>query len=150
MDEVDLHIIEELGRDARTPFRKIAKKLGISTQTVIKRHDELKKKGIIRQPSITIDLNKVGYEGVVHLFISGSPDTVDGLKKLKNIYFITRTTGDTDIFAAMAFKNTKDFYETICRIKSMPSVKRLEVAISHPAPVFPRPPLKKINLQINP
>jgi len=43
MDQLDLAIIEKLTADARMSFRKIAKDLGVSPDTVINRYQTLQK-----------------------------------------------------------------------------------------------------------
>lgn len=88
MDKIDLQMINELMDDARKPFREIAKKLDVSTQTVIKRYNTLKEKGTIQICAISIDPNKIGYEGIADLLITGSPgsnlsEAIDRLKKPK-------------------------------------------------------------------
>ncbi len=41
MDETELLIIKRMTEDARTPFRKIAKELGVSPDTIISRYKTL-------------------------------------------------------------------------------------------------------------
>ncbi|NIO37062.1 AsnC family transcriptional regulator, partial [Candidatus Bathyarchaeota archaeon] len=48
MDQTDLSIVRKLTVDARMSFRKIAKELGISPDTVINRYKALQEKGVIR------------------------------------------------------------------------------------------------------
>ena len=43
MHETDLYILRELVKDGQTPLLSIAKKLGISTETVRTRYRKLKK-----------------------------------------------------------------------------------------------------------
>jgi len=72
VDKIDLQIITELMDDARKTFRKIAKKIGVSTQTVIRRYNEMKAKGTIQFCSISIDLTKIGYKGTAFLLMTSS------------------------------------------------------------------------------
>ena len=44
MDETDAVIIKRMTQDARVSFRKIAKELGVSPDTVISRYKALQKK----------------------------------------------------------------------------------------------------------
>ena len=61
MDETDSFIVEELKKDARTSFRKIARKLGVSPDTVINRYENLRAEGVIRGSTVVIDPKKIGY-----------------------------------------------------------------------------------------
>jgi len=86
MDELDLYIIRELTKDAQTPFLRIAKKLGISPETVRTRYAKMKENGAIKCCSISINLSRIGYQGKAFLMITNAPNhdkskTIDALKK---------------------------------------------------------------------
>ena len=72
MDNLDQDIINELQNDSRQPFRVIAKKLGVRTQTVILRYNKLKEKGIIKACTISVNTSKLGFEGLASLLITSS------------------------------------------------------------------------------
>jgi Lrp/AsnC family transcriptional regulator for asnA, asnC and gidA len=137
MDKIDLQIINELSENARKPFMKIAKKIGVSIQTVIKRYNEMKEKGIIQLCAITINLQKIGYEGTANILISHSPrsnlsEAMEQLKKIQNIIIASKAIGDFEGYAVLAFKDTKDLYEKVLQIKKLPSVYNVEVSFATP------------------
>ena len=137
MDEIDLQILRELDKNARKPFRTIAKEIGVSTQTVINRYNEMKEKGTIKFCAISINLKKIGYNGSAHLLIRSSPEcnlseTMEELKKITNILLLSKTIGDFEAYAVLAFKTIKDVYETVVQVKSIPGVGNVEVSISIP------------------
>ncbi|MCW4015320.1 MAG: AsnC family transcriptional regulator [Candidatus Bathyarchaeota archaeon] len=144
MDEIDLQILRELSKDARTPFSKIAKKIGVANQTVINRYNEMKKQGTIQFCSITINLEKIGYQGSVHLLINSSSEhnlskTMDHLKKTENILIATKTIGDFEGYAALAFENVKEIYDTVLQLKSLQEVGHVELSFALPGiKNFPR------------
>ena len=70
MDAVDVQILTELMADAQTPFSRIAKKIGVSHETVRKRYERMKKEGTIKQCTILVDGHKLGDEGTVFLMLS--------------------------------------------------------------------------------
>ncbi|MBS7626542.1 AsnC family transcriptional regulator [Candidatus Bathyarchaeota archaeon] len=76
MDEIDLFIIKRMTEDARVSFRKIAKELGISPDTVITRHKTLQEKGAIRGSTVVINLKKIGYHEMVAFMIDASPSYI--------------------------------------------------------------------------
>jgi Lrp/AsnC family transcriptional regulator for asnA, asnC and gidA len=137
MDKIDLQIIKELFEDARKPFRKIAEKIGVSTQTVTNRYNKIKEKGIIQQCTISINLNKFGYKGTAYLLITHShrndlSETVDQLKKIQNIVIVSKALGDFEAYAVLVFKDLEDLYGKVLQIKSLPHISKVEVSFATP------------------
>ena len=54
IDEIDKNVLRMLQNDARTPFKEIADKCNVSTDTIKNRFNMLKKNGIIRGTTILI------------------------------------------------------------------------------------------------
>ena len=147
MDKTDLQIVTELMEDARKPFRKIAKKLGVSTQTVIKRYNTLKENGTIQICSISINPNKIGYEGTATLMMRSSPssnlsETIEKLKKIQNVVIASKTIGDFEMYAVVVFKNAKDLYEKLREIKKNVSIEKMEVSITTPVRIVVAAPFQ--------
>ena len=113
MDEIDFAAINKMTSDARISFRKIAKELNISPDTVMNRYVALKKKGIIRGSTIVLNSRKIGYHAMVVFLIDVSPrhispseappgDSLQVLEKLirmPNIIVATKSVGDHDLLA---------------------------------------------------
>lgn len=141
MDEVDLSIIKKLTEDARMSFRKIAKELGISPDTVINRYKRLQKKGVIRGSTVVINPKKIGYQGMAVFLIDASPSHIladeattdsslilDKLIQMRNIIVATKTVGDNDLLAmgvAIDFEHLIKLRNDIAKI---PGVKDLQVS----------------------
>ena len=68
LDETDLQIVEELTKDGRAPFGKIAQSIGSSTDTVNRRYVRLLQNGFIKV-SIQVDPILLGYRAAVSFFI---------------------------------------------------------------------------------
>ncbi len=137
MDNIDLQIIKELKIDARKPFKQIAEKIGVSTQTVIKRYNEMKATGLIQFCSISVNLEKIGYKGSAHLLItskagSDSSETINKLKKTQNIICAGNVIGDFEGYAVLLFKDSKDLYESVLQIKSSPDIENVQVSYAIP------------------
>ena len=64
MDEIDLFIIKRMTEDARVSFRKIAKEIGVSPDTIISRYKKLQENGVIRGSTVILDPKKIGYKGM--------------------------------------------------------------------------------------
>lgn len=137
MDKVDHEIIKELSEDCRRPFSEIGKKIGVSTQTVIKRYNQMKSNGTIQLCAIKIDPKKIGYEGTAHLLITHSSrntlsETIEQIKKIPNIVIASKAIGDSEGYAVLLFKNSEDLYKKILQIKKLPSISALEVSFAIP------------------
>ena len=99
MDGVDQKIVEILTENARTSFRKIAKELDKSPDTIINRYERLREIGDIRGSTVIVDPNKIGYEGMaafqINVSTNGSKtDSTRILKtliKMPNIIVATKT-----------------------------------------------------------
>jgi Lrp/AsnC family transcriptional regulator for asnA, asnC and gidA len=151
MDKIDRQIIAELMEDARKPFRKIAKKLGVSTQTVIKRYNALKEKGTIQHCAISIDPNKIGYEGEAYLLITSRPgsslsETIDRLRKTQYIIIATKAIGDFEGYAVLLFENARDLHEKVHQIKLMPEIDEVEVSFTVPVSMNVLPRMNNPNM----
>jgi len=131
MDETDLEILQLLVRKPQEPFSRIAKKLGISPNTVQSKVQKMKEAGIIHCFSIIIDLSKLGYQGEAYLQITNAPGydkatTIDRLKVIPNIFIVTEIIGSFDIMAIAAVKDYKSIINMVNTIKQLPSVEKVE------------------------
>ena len=134
MDEIDLHIIRELTKDAQTPFLRIAKKLGVSPVTVRTRYEKMKEDRTIKHCSISIDLSRLGYQGKVFLMITNSANhdkskTLDSLKKMRNIFIISEMIGDFEIMGIVPVKDMNSLKTLVNKIKKLPSVNKVEFTV---------------------
>ena len=142
MDETDLLIIERLAKDARLSFRKIAKELGISPDTVITRYKTLQEKGVIRGSTVVINPAKIGYKGMAAFMIKSSltqlvatevipPESSSILEKvikMPDIILATKTVGDHDLLAIGVIKDVEHLIATGDEIAKIPGVKDLNVS----------------------
>jgi Lrp/AsnC family transcriptional regulator for asnA, asnC and gidA len=141
MDEVDLSIIERLTEDARMSFRKIAKELGVSPDTVINRYVKLQEKGVIRGSTVVINPKKIGYHGMAVFLIDASPShilateaTIDSslilekLIQMRNIILATKTVGDHDLLAIAVARDFEQLINIGSDIAKIPGVRDLKVS----------------------
>lgn len=137
MDKLDRKIIQEIRKDARQPFNRIAKNLGVSTQTIIRRYNEMKTNGTIALTAIRINLEKVGYSGTAHILIKSKPDAdplqmIEHLKKTPNIITTSRTIGSNDAYAVLAFRDINDLYKNVMKIRELPELLTVNVSFGIP------------------
>jgi len=132
LDSTDLEIIAELLKNSRTPFSKIADRLAVSHETVRKKYAKMMKNGTIVGCSIIVDWAKLGYQGNLFIFISegkenGRSDIVDDLKKIQELFLVTRVLGAYDIIALAMAKNLKETARLVSEIQQIPSVEQIVV-----------------------
>ncbi|KPU63101.1 transcriptional regulator [Thermococcus sp. EP1] len=112
LDERDKVIIEMLTKDARMPFTEIAKTLGISETAVRKRVRALEEKGVIRQYSIKVDPQKLGYNLISLTGVDTKPEKLfEVAEKLKAFEFVRElylSSGDHMIMAEIWAKDGED------------------------------------------
>ncbi|MGA3192941.1 MAG: AsnC family transcriptional regulator [Candidatus Bathyarchaeia archaeon] len=142
MDKTDLAIIDKLTENARMSFRKIARELGVSPDTVVHRYTALQKEGAIRGSTIVIDPQKIGYQAMAVFVIDTSPTHIlprqnnppdssmilDRLIHMPNIIVAAKSVGDHDLLAisvVMSFEHLIKVRDDIARI---PGVKDLQVS----------------------
>jgi DNA-binding Lrp family transcriptional regulator len=141
LDKIDLSIIKILSGNARMSFRKIAKQLDISTQSVIKRYKKMRKE-VLPYSSITLDLRKFGYIGIALFFIKTShehviSDTFNRILRVPNVIVAYRCLGTIDIVATAPFKNYKQLFKVKHEISKILCVKQVEVYIDKPLTSWP-------------
>ena len=134
MDAVDVQILAELMTDAQTPFSKVAKRIGVSHETVRKRYEKMKKEGKIKQCTILVDGHKLGDEGTVFLMLSCArevkkEDAMESLKQIPDLYMIIELIGDYDFFAWARLKNLHKLAQLVGDIRNLGKVDRIETLL---------------------
>ena len=89
VDNVNLQIMNILGKDSTTPFVKIAKQIGISDATVHVRVKKLRDERIINKFTISLNNNILGYDHLAFVGINIRPGVADqvteGLSNLDEV-----------------------------------------------------------------
>ena len=138
MDEIDTKIIEILSEDARTSFRKIAKELDRSPDTVINRYQRLREAGDIRGSTVVVEPGKIGYEGMAafHIDVStrgdGKTDSTSILKtliRMPNIIVATKTVGEHDLLAIGVIHDFDHLMRLGKEIAEIPGIKSIQTAL---------------------
>ena len=141
MDETDAVIIKRMTEDARVSFRKIAKELRVSPDTVINRYKTLQEKGVIRGSTVVLDPKKIGYKGMAAFMVDTTPtiigaesnqktasSIVEKVIKMPDIILATKTVGDHDMLAIAVIRDVEHLIETGRDIAKIPGVKDLRVS----------------------
>ncbi len=141
LDKTDLQIIKALSKNASISFRKIAEKLGISTQSVIKRYKQMRKT-VLPFSAITVDLEKLGYTGIAIFSVNSShkhttSKVFDEIVRIPNVIVAHKCMGAIDINLVAPFSNFKQLREVQQRICSTPGVKEIEIFVGEVFPSWP-------------
>jgi DNA-binding Lrp family transcriptional regulator len=142
LDKIDLQILRILSENACVSFRKMAKQLGISPQSVIRRYKRWKKT-VAPYSSVTLDLKKIGYEGTAVFFVKcfcqyDISEVLDELLRVPNVIVAHRCLGPIDIVLAVPFTNVNNLFKLNDEIAKTPGVEQLELVVGE---LFPKWPL---------
>ncbi len=141
IDETDRKIALTLCRKSRTPFRKIAEQLDLSTKTVIQRYKKLRK-NLLTLSTVTLDLKKLGYKALVNLYIKASnrskmTEIYSQLLQIPNVIVIIRLIGTYDLYVAIAVEDFDEMFEAKEKIRKISGLEKTDVFISPMPPVWP-------------
>ncbi|MBC7128586.1 MAG: Lrp/AsnC family transcriptional regulator [Thermoplasmatales archaeon] len=133
LDEKDKKIIEILEKNARTPYTKIAKELGLSEGAIRKRVDNLEKNGIIKKYVAVVDPKKIGYNSIALLGVDVEPtkllEVANEISKIDEAKNVSISTGDHMIMAEIWARDGRRLSELLTRIGKIDGIKRLCPAI---------------------
>ena len=124
MDKIDIEIVRILSKDARTPFKRIGKMLGVGTDTIFRRFKKLQEEGIILGSTIILHSKPCGIKGLCGLFIklkSGSnPSAIkDALEKGHNLVTAFSTWGEYDFYVDVFYRDFKEVTDLIASLRKL-------------------------------
>ncbi|MBI5209686.1 MAG: Lrp/AsnC family transcriptional regulator [Elusimicrobia bacterium] len=127
-DKLEQMLLKELTRDARASYRELAKKLGVSTGTVIAKTRELEKRGVIRGYSAVLDHEKMGYGLAVVMEITVSKGKLVEMEKniacQPNVLAVYDVTGQTDAVVVAKFRSREELSRFTKSMLALPFVER--------------------------
>jgi len=133
IDEIDVHIIRALQKDARANFADIARGCGVSTDTISKRFRKMKKAGIIRGTTILLNPKSFGYDCVASLGVDVSyphlREVIESIRRMPEIVFCTTSMGRHDIFCIAVLENIGRLSQVKDLIKGHPVVREVTTSI---------------------
>jgi DNA-binding Lrp family transcriptional regulator len=148
LDQTDRLIIEFLQKDSRVSFRNIAKKTGLSTDTVMRRYRQLEKEKVI-QPTIKVNLLKLGYESIASFGIMIASQNMrrkitEKVAEILDVNAVMETTGEYDLMVLCAIRNVTHAFKIGEDISKITGVRRItlrsfHVASSQDGLIFPPP-----------
>ncbi|MFX0038065.1 MAG: Lrp/AsnC family transcriptional regulator [Promethearchaeota archaeon] len=117
LDEIDRNILRILQEDARTSYREIQDKLGISIGTIHNRISKLKKNGVIEGYTLKLNNEKLGYKlaFLIRINCDGkfTEEILKDLKEIPEVCSIFHTTGEQSAALICRFKESEDVHNFI-------------------------------------
>lgn len=141
LDEKDRQIARILTANARIPFKKIAEQLGISTKNVIQRYRKLQG-NLLTLSTVTIDLNKLGYNAMAHNFIkvanrSKMPEVYAQVLKIPNMVVAIRLIGSYDLFAIAVLEDFQDEFKLREELRKIQYIERTDTFLNPNFKAYP-------------
>lgn len=134
MDKIDVKLIQELQKDGRQSYTKLANLLGVTEGTIRKRVKALHKQEIINIRAV-LNPNKVGYDVVcmmaLQVKIADLLKVAEMLAEKPNVYYLAFVTGRYDMLALVLARTPAELSNFIKEhISSMPSIVRTETFVN--------------------
>jgi Lrp/AsnC family transcriptional regulator for asnA, asnC and gidA len=128
IDAIDKGIIEELQRNGREPFRRIADRLGVSEATIRARYARLCEDNILQVTGVTNPLG-LGFESqaMIGVRTAGPPDPVaDEIARWDEADYVVVTAGQFDILVEIVCADRRDLLAVTNRIRGVDGVTATE------------------------
>ena len=133
IDEIDIKILKNLLKNARTSYANIGRECGLSSNSIRLRFRRLKEAGVITGAIMQVNPKSLGYDCIAFLGIQADPVNrmvvYDFLEKMPNIILNTRKIGRYNILSFAALKNVDELAHTVEHVRSHPHVRNVEASI---------------------
>ena len=134
LDSLDLALMKELQTDARQNSRWLARKLGTSQSTVLRKIQALQSGGVMRIVTLANPL-ALGYEGVASIGMKFDPAKVDEgarvIGSYRNVQTVAVCAGRYDVLAWAMFRELGDLSNFITlELGNVPGLQHLETMTS--------------------
>lgn len=117
LDEIDRNILRILQDNARTSYREIQEKLGISIGTIHNRISKLKERGVVEGYTLRLNNEKLGYKlsFLIRINIDGkfTEEILEDLTDIPEVCSIFHTTGEQSAALICRFKKSEDVHNFI-------------------------------------
>ena len=126
LDSIDWKLLDLLQADAKLPYAKLGKRLGISSSGVHKRIKKLVDAGVIKKFVAIVDPQVIGKKLKAFIGVSTAPGTCGGvisqLSKRPEVLEIHEVAGEHDLFLKLITEDTLKLNELLHEIDRIPGV----------------------------
>jgi DNA-binding Lrp family transcriptional regulator len=133
LDELDIQIVEKLTKNGRVSLREIAQELRVSTDTIARRYENLRKNNFIKV-SIQINPTKLGFQAILDVKISLSVQNqtnyiADKLIKITGVSYLVKISGDYDLLLSALVRDCDDIIRINEEIAKISHIKKIEATM---------------------
>ncbi len=141
LDDIDRKIAILVSRNSRTPFRKIAEQLGVSTKTVIQRYKKLRE-NLLTLSTITVDLNKLGFKSLANIYVKVSnrskmAEIYNRLLQIPNLIVIIRLIDTYDLYLAVVLEDFDKLFEVQDQLRKIDGLEKPDIFLRPVVPCWP-------------
>ncbi|MCW4029002.1 MAG: Lrp/AsnC family transcriptional regulator [Candidatus Bathyarchaeota archaeon] len=133
IDEIDRAIIDKLAVNGRIAFAEIAKPIGVSTETIVRRYERLKESGDLRVV-VQIDPNKIGYFAFAAFTLSFSQEAlaenIEKISQTPDVNRIITAAGFHDLTYTLMIRDIEHFLEMQDQMVSLPNIRKINVGMA--------------------
>ncbi len=128
VDELDLRILQQLSKNARQSYRQIARKIHVSTGTVLTRIKRLEEEEVIREYTVMLNTEGLGYQltALTEIIVSKGKllEMEREIARLASVCAVYDITGTTDAIVIAKFRNREELSSFTKSLLAMPFVER--------------------------
>lgn len=133
LDEIDHALIQELRRNGRASLTALARRLGVSRETIRFRLDRLQRTKVIRQFTVVVDRKAEGQDLVAFTLVNltsgpldknGAGDAIAGIAGVVEVHDVA---GRPDFILKIRGTSLAGIGERVNRVREVPGVARTEI-----------------------
>jgi len=128
LDDIDRRLLKELLKNSKRSYRELAKAIGVSTATVINHVQRLESAGVLKDYTVRLDHERLGYELTVitEIIVSKGKllETEEAIGRIPNVCAVYDVTGETDAMVIAKFRSRSSLSDFTKKLLSMPYVER--------------------------
>jgi Lrp/AsnC family transcriptional regulator for asnA, asnC and gidA len=133
LDEIDVKILRELVRDARTKLKDIANKCSLSSTAVFNRIERLKALEVIKGAVLFFDMSKVGFMYPasigVDLVTHERDKVLKIIRKESRLLITSESAGSNTLRVFLVAKRLKELEDLKQLIRKQPGTRKVTVSI---------------------
>ena len=133
LDEIDKQLVNILLQNSRLSAREIARKMGISTVTVLKRMRELQEGMVLKGFTAELDYEKLGYDvqAIISLRISKGKlfEVEQKIAVEPQVFAVYDVTGNFDCVVIAKFQSRKMLDSFLKKIQTYDFIERTETKL---------------------
>ncbi len=133
LDSIDRKLLDLLQADAKLPYAKLGKRLGISSSGVHKRVKRLADAGVIKKLVAVVDPQLIGKKLKAFIGVSTAPGTcgevIAQLGKRPEVLEIHEVAGEHDLFIKLITDDTLKLNELLHEMDRIPGVSTTRTLI---------------------